>query len=176
MAKTRKQKEEEIAFLQDRLADSKCVVMVGYQGIGVNEIQELKRNFKEVNVLYRVAKKSLFRKALQKIGLAEEVKVSDFKKPVAFAFSQDETSAPKKISEFAKENNKLEILGGIMDKEFIDADVMQHLAKLPDRDVLLSQCLFVINSPISGFVNVLRSNIQSLVFVLNNIKAEKEKA
>ena len=166
MAKTRIEKEKMLAKLNDRLENSKSAVLVDYKGLKVKDIQDLRKSLLQKKVHFNVFKNSLIKIAFKKHGI--EFDQGIFKKPIAIAFAlEDEVSGAKEIDLFAKKNEALEILGGILEKKAIDADMVKRLAALPSREELLAKMVGSIASPLSGIVNVLVGNVRGLVNVLN---------
>ena len=91
--------------------------------------------------------------------------------------SKNDPVAPAKlISEFIKDNRIMEIKGGLVEGKVIDADAVKALANLPPREVLIARLLGSMQSPITGFVNVLQGNIRNLVFGLDAVRQQKESA
>ena len=171
MAKTRVKKEEIIAGLDQKIADMKSAVIVDYQGLKVKDIEELRSTLRKQNVSFNVSKNTLTKIALTKGGIEFDEGV--FKKPVAIAFAMDDEVAPaKEIALFAKKNEAIEILGGILERKFIDESMVRKLAALPTKDQLRAKLVGTIAAPLSGMVNVFAGNIRGLVNVLN---AHKDK-
>jgi large subunit ribosomal protein L10 len=167
---TKKQVVEEI---KEKINNAQSIVLVDYRGLNVEEVTELRKQYREAGVEYKVYKNTMMRFAFKDIGL------EDFNKylagPSAIAFSVEDSIAPAKItSEFAKTHKKLEIKAGVVDGKVIDLDGVQNLASLPPREVLIAQVLGGLNSPISGFANVLQANVRNLVYALNAIKEKQE--
>ena len=122
------------------------------------------------NIDYQVAKKTLIKTGLEKSDL-KNIEMPELEGSVAAAFGYDDEATPAKlINDFSKTNKKLVILGGLMNGQFIGADQVKTLAKLPGREQLLAQVVGTIQAPVSGFARVLSGNIRNLVGVLNNIK------
>jgi large subunit ribosomal protein L10 len=166
----KKQKVEEI---KEKINNSQAIVLVDYRGLNVEEVTELRKQYREAGVEYKVYKNTMMRFAFKDAGL------EDFNKyllgPSAIAFSSGDPVAPAKVtSEFAKDHKNLEIKAGIVDNKVIDVNGVQSLADLPPREVLIAQVLGGLNAPISGFVNVLQGNIRNLVYALNAIKEKQE--
>ena len=91
--------------------------------------------------------------------------------------SKNDPVAPAKlISEFIKDNRIMEIKGGLVEGKVIDADAVKALANLPSREVLIARLLGSMQSPITGFVNVLQGNIRNLVYALDAVRQQKESA
>ncbi|MFA7253444.1 MAG: 50S ribosomal protein L10 [Patescibacteria group bacterium] len=168
MAKTREKKEELIARLEEEISGAKAAVLVDYKGLKVKETEDLRNALREKGISFNVAKNSLVKIALKKNGITFEEGI--FKKPIAIAFGKnDEVAAAKEIDLFAKKHEAMEILGGILEKKMIDAEMVKKLASLPSREELLAKMVGSIASPLSGMVNVLAGNLRGLVNVLKAV-------
>jgi large subunit ribosomal protein L10 len=100
-----------------------------------------------------------------------------FKGPSAVAISYEDPVAPAKVlTQFAKDNNKLEIKVGVLNGKVLDAQSIKALASLPSREVLLAQLLSTLNAVPTSFVRVLAEVPRSLLNVLTAIKDQKEAA
>jgi len=173
MAKTRAQKEDALKDLADKLKSFKSLVFADYKGLKVKEAAEIKRLCKKQNVSYLVAKKTLIKLALEKAGY-KDIDVKALQGNIAIVIGLEDEVAPAKIvANFAKDHKALKLLGGIMESKFIDLDQVTALSKIPSKVELLSQLVRTMNSPVSGFVNVLAANIRGLLTVLNGIKDSK---
>ncbi|MEI6499113.1 MAG: 50S ribosomal protein L10 [bacterium] len=173
MAKTRKQKEVIIDSLNQKVQNMKAAVIVDYKGMKVKDITVLRKNLRAQNVDFNVAKTTLLRIAFKNHNI--EIDESLLKQPVAVAFAMgDEVAPAKEIDKFAKTNEAIQVLGGILEGKQIDAAAVKRLAALPSREQLYGQLVGTIAAPISGFVNVLAGNLRGLVNVLNAYKDQKE--
>ena len=173
MSKTRKQKENSVKDLTDKLNKSKSMVFVDYHGLTVNEVQELKSQGKEQDVDYSVVKNSLFKIALKNSDL-KGIKLEDFSGPRAVAFGYEDEVAPAKVlHSFAKKHKAMELIGGVLGDKLLDIKEITSLAKLPSRDELLAKTVGTIKAPITSFVNVLSGNLRNLINVLNAVKDNK---
>ena len=170
MAKSRLQKEEQLAKLNDRFG-SKKAVFVDYQGLSVSEMENLRNVLEENGVEFSVIKNTLAKIALKNSGI--EVEDELLKKPVAVAFADDEVTPSKEIKNFSKLHEKLEILGGVIEKQFVPVATINALAMLPSRDELYAKVVGSIAAPISGMVNVLAGNIRGLINVLSQYQESK---
>lgn len=169
MAKTKAQKEGAFGELLEKLEQMKSAVIVSFSGLKVKDAQKLREKSWASGVDYAVVKKTLLGIALKKAGLAE-VDAKSLTGNVAMAFGlEDETSAPKLIAEFAKENEAMKILGGLLGKQYIDAAGVKSLASLPSKQALLGKMVGTIAAPMSGMLNVLQGNIRGLMQVLSAI-------
>ena len=175
MPKTRVQKETMLAALQDRLSRSQSVVFVSVKGVRVDEIEAIRTGLFEQGLQMQVAKNSLLKRALTDTG--SEVPAELLDQSIALIFGYDDAVAgPKVVMPFVKDIEALEVLGGLMDKVFIQPKQVEALAKLPSREQLLGQLVGTLQAPISGLVNVLHGNIRGLVTVLAAIRDTKPAA
>ena len=95
--------------------------------------------------------------------------------PTVAAFGIEDAVQPAKIlNDFAEENDRLEIKGGILDGRVVSIDEVKALAKLPSREVLVAHLLGSLNAPIQGLATVLSGNIRGLAVALNQIREKKE--
>lgn len=165
MAKTREYKEKVVKTLTEHLAQSKSAVLIGYKGLKVAETEELRNRLREKKVHFHITKNTLFKIALKNTGITVSPELLD--KPLAIAFAtEDEVTPAKEIDLFAKEHEAIEILGGILENEYIDEHMIKRLASLPSKEELYAKLVGSIAAPLSGMVNVLAGNIRGLVSVL----------
>ena len=133
--------------LTEKFSAAASAVIVDYRGLTVEQVTELRKQLRDANVEMKVIKNSILVRAAEKAGLngLEEV----FSGPTAVAFSNEDVVAPAKIiDEFAKTADKLEIKGGIIEGKVASIEEITALAKLPNRDGLLSMLLSVLQAPV----------------------------
>ena len=161
--------------LHDRFARSAIIVVTDYNGLDVASINDLRRKLREADIEYQVVKNTLLVRAAED---TEAALIKDyFKGPSAVAISYEDPVAPAKVlTQFAKDNNKLEIKVGVLNGKVLDAQAIKALATLPSREVLLAQLLSTLNAVPTSFVRVLAEVPRSLLNVLTAIKDQKEAA
>lgn len=169
------EKQQIAEDLRDRLSKSAIIVLTGYKGLDVAAMNDLRRRLRAEGIEYQVVKNTLLIRAAEDNDIAL---IKDyFKGPSAIALSYDDPIAPAKVlSEFAKENKKLEIKAGVMNGQVLDANAIKALAKLPSREVLLGQFLSALNAIPTSFVRTLAEIPRSFVGVLAAIRDQKEAA
>lgn len=166
---TRKQKEQIVEELADRVKRQKSLIFTDAKSVKVKDIQKIRRELKKLEAEYKVAKKSLMKLALVKEG--KEMDLSGFSGSLAVSFGyKDPISLIKVLAKFAKESKDFKILGGMVENRVVSAIEIQEFSKIPSREILLAKLIGGIKAPISGFVNVLQGNMRNLVGVLNAIK------
>lgn len=161
-----------IEEIRTSLNGSKVALVTHYRGLTVAELTDLRRKMRAAGAEYRVVKNTLAKRATQ--GTPYTALDGFLSGPSGLATSQDPVAPAKVLAEFAKANPKLVLVGGVLDGNKITPEGIQELAKLPSREVLLSQLMGVMNGPIRGFVTVLNQIPASFVRVLEQIRQQKE--
>ena len=168
-------KKKIVEELKQKFATTKVVIVTDYKGLDVAQMTELRRKLNEVNVEYQVVKNTMLKRASK--DTEAELLVDVFKGPSGVAFSFEDPVAPAKIlTQFAKDNEKLEIKAGVMNGKTMDLNAIMALSKLPSREELLAQVLSAMNAVPTGFVRALADVPRRMVNVLNAIKDQKEAA
>ena len=170
MLLTKEKKNEVLSELKQLFESSSASVASDYSGLKANELTQLRKAMSEKGIKLVVTKNSLVKKALE--GLNLEIDQTILDKPVIFAFGRDEVETAKTLSEFAKEHEALEILGGIVQGEASDQAKIKVLSLLPSREELQGKLVGILAAPTYGLVNVLHGNIRGLVNVLNQYKSK----
>ena len=165
---TKVQKKKVIDDLADKIKRQQCLIFTNINGVNVSEMQKLRRNLREAEIEYKVAKKTLINLALKKVK--QDVDISNVEGSLGLAFSYSDSVSPAKIIfKFAKEHKNLKILGGIIENRFLTFKEVEALSMIPSREELLVKLLYSIKGPIAGLVNVLQGNLRNLIGALNAI-------
>lgn len=171
MPKTRAEKEVLLQSLEQKLA-GKTVVFTQYQGLTVKEMTDLRGNLRAVGADYTVTRNSLLRKALASASIEIPSDILDVQLAVA-ASAKDEVEPNRVVVKFAKEHEKLQILGAIVDGAFVPESSVRALAALPSRDQLYAKVVGSVAAPLRGLVTVLGGNLRGLVSVLHQYQLTK---
>lgn len=172
---TKKQKESIVKELSKNIKESKTAVICDYKGMTVPEIGELREGLRKNNASMEVTKKTLMKVALKDAKVDLDPREMEGQLAIVHG-GDDEVSSPKTLHEYAKENEKLKILAGVLEGNPLSAEEVKNLAKLPSKEELLGKVVGTIKAPVSGFVNVLSGNLRNLVYALNAVKEAKEGA
>ncbi len=169
----RAEKQTQIDGLTAKFSDAQAAFLTDYRGLDVEKITALRSQLREKETEYRVVKNTLARIAAKATG--NEALVDLLKGPSALALVYgDPAAAAKVLVEFAKKEDALEVMGGVLDGNYLDIDTLKRLAELPSKDVMRATLLGTMNAVPGGFVNVLSAVTRSAVLVLNAIKEQKE--
>ncbi len=169
----RDQKAAVIEEVSTQISDSEAVFAVDYRGISVAQVAELRISLGDAGARFRVVKNTLTELAADRAGADPLKEVLDG--PTAFTFvapDGDVALAAKALADFRRRTDLLEFKGGVMNGEAISADQIGALSRLPAREVLHSQLVGVIASPITGLVRGLNALISGLAIQLQQIADE----
>ena len=141
----REEKQELITELNGEFKKSGLVVVVLNKGMTVAEVSELRNNIRKDGAKYRVAKNRLAKFALA--GTPCEAMADLLVGPTAIAYSEDTIAASRAVVKMAKTCDKLEVVGGVMNGQKIDAATVAQLASLPSLDELRAKIVGLLQAP-----------------------------
>jgi len=175
LSNNRDLKQQTIVEIKDRFQRAGSVILVEYRGINVEDVTNLRRQFRAADVEYVVLKNTLVKRALGELNI--DGLDSLLEGPSAFAFSYKDPVAPAKvIKDFIDKtkNEHIKVKGGLVDGQVIDVKGVQALANLPPREVLIAQLMGSLNAPATNLVGVLSATLRSLVYAIDAIRKQKE--
>ena len=173
MTLDRQKKEQLVERYSQGFARAQNALVLGYRGITVPEVTQLRAKIREVGAVYEVVKNSLAQRALQDSEMA--ALAEHFEGPTAVAYSEtDIVGLAKVLTEFSKEVPALEVRAGLLQGEPIAVEEIEQIAALPTRDELVAKVLFLLQSPISRLVRGLGAITPQFVRVLEQIRLRKD--
>ncbi len=141
----RSQKADAVAALNSTFSEAGVVVVTRNLGLTVAQSTDLRSKIRDTGATYKVTKNSLAKLA------AKDTVYSSLSElltgPIALATSVDPVAAAKATVEFAKTNDKLEIVGGSMNGQLLDAEGVKALASMPSLDELRGRLVGLIQAP-----------------------------
>jgi large subunit ribosomal protein L10 len=160
----RAQKRELVTKLNEQWKSSGVLVVAHYKGMTVAQMTEFRKRVKEAGGVVQVTKNRLAKLALDGTDMAA---VADLLKgQTCVAYSSDPVSAARVSIKYAKENDKLVILGGAMGKTRLDGAGVQALADLPSLDELRAKLVGLIQAPASKIARIVKEPGSQLARVL----------
>ena len=163
-AKVLAKKQSDAEELKNKFEKSKLVILADYRGINVDDITKIRAVLRKTDSEYLVAKNSTLRFAVK--GTEVEGVSEYLEGPTAVVFSYDDYVAPAKVLyDYAKDSEFYKIKAGIMDGKVISKEEVIKLAKLPSKEMLLTQ-----------LATVLLANIRNLAVVLDQVAKKEETA
>jgi len=156
MAITRDKKNTLIAELAELFATSKGAVGAAYTGISVAQMQQLRAQARENNVVIKVVKNRLVRVALSQNDKFKAADTSLLTGQLLYAFSSEDEVAPAQVlATFGKKNPQLQLVAGFDGEgKSLDTATVTALAALPTKDQLRGQVVSVIAAPLTQFLGV----------------------
>jgi large subunit ribosomal protein L10 len=149
----RNEKAAVVTDVAAQVARSQTLALAEYRGLTVEHLNNLRRQARDKGVYLHVLKNTLARRAVA--GTPFEVVSESMVGPLIYGFSEDAVAAAKVIADFAKGNDKLVIKAGAYAGRALTVDQVKSLAAIPSKEVLLSQLLGLMQSPVSSMARVL---------------------
>jgi large subunit ribosomal protein L10 len=170
----REEKKLVVQELCDEFEKSAGIVLTDYQGLNVDEINQVRNTLREKAIKYKVYKNTLIKRATEEVGLAELSE--NLTGCTAIAFSKDEPIlVVKLLNQFYQKNkNTFKLKKALVEGKVFLEEQLDRIANLPTKEELLSKMLGNMNSPITSFAFVLKAPLSGLVNVLNQIRKQKE--
>ena len=159
----RSQKADAVAALNATFNEVGVVVITRNLGMTVAQTTALRVKMRDAGASFKVSKNSLARLAIQDTNYAG---IGDMLTgPVALATSVDPVAAAKIAVEFAKTNDKLEILGGAMGTLVLNADGIKALASMPSLNELRAKLIGLVQAPATKIAQVVTAPAAKLARV-----------
>lgn len=167
------EKEKRVSEIEAMLASARGIYLADYQGLNVEQINDLRNKLREASVTFKVVKNTLARRSVDQVGL-EELK-QYLTGPTAMAFClADPILGAKILSDFKKQNEKLELKACVFDNQVYDKNYIEKIANLPAVEQIKAQAMGMMSAPLQSMVGVLKNLLTSTVIVLNQIKKQRE--
>ena len=170
----RTEKAAAIAALHRTLQETQLVVVTHQLGLTVAEVTNLRGKMRAAGAGFKVTKNRLARIALK--GTQFEGIDDLFTGPTAIAFSRDPVAAAKVVADFAKSNDKLQIVGAGLGNQVLNAEGVKALATLPSLDQLRAQLIGLISTPATRIAGVLQAPGGQIARVLSAYANKDEAA
>ncbi|KKR10415.1 MAG: 50S ribosomal protein L10 [Parcubacteria group bacterium GW2011_GWA2_39_18] len=162
MPRTRQQKELTLKEAAENISRARSLVFVGMSGISVAKLTELRKQMRKQEVSFTVIKKTLLKKALEQNNFKADKEVFEDKNIFGMAVgTKDEVAPAKIIYDFAKKemmtnkNFKLNMSGGFLLGDFLTAQAVNNLGKLPSKEQLIAQFVYTIAAPLKNMLYTL---------------------
>ena len=161
----REQKESFVQNLKSIIAENSLVLVFHYRGMSMTDMTDLRVQSFNSGCNIKVTKDRLTKLALE--GSDKAALSEFFDGPTAIAYSSDPVQLTKLLTNFAKNNSNLVILGGIMDNEILSVEKIEILSKLPSLEEIRAQLIGLISSPAQKIASVLTAPSGDLARVFN---------
>ena len=139
--------------MSSQLDKAEAVIVAHYQGLTVKQLDDLRKKMREHGIQFKITKNRITKLALEKTSRKDLSNL--FTGPTAVAFGEDAIMSARILSKFAKDNDNLKLIGGIMDNEGLDQAGVQNVASLPTLDEARANIVGILNAPASKLVSIL---------------------
>jgi large subunit ribosomal protein L10 len=156
----RQQKEQVVADVRKMFGTAEATFLINYKGLSVQLMQTLRKQIRESSGTMKVTKARLMKIAAKDVQGGQAF-VDKFKDQVSLVFAKtDAPTVAKRIVEFAKENEALNIVAGFFEDRLISKEEVVALGSLPSRDVLLATLVYTLQAPMVGLVGTLEAKVK----------------
>ena len=156
----KEQKQNYITEMANQFEKSKAVMVTHYQGLTMPQLDELRSKMREHGIVFKITKNRITKIAIGKTKCKDLSKL--FNGPTAVAFGEDAIMSARILSRFAKENENLKLIGGIMDNEILDQAGVQNVANLPTLDEARANIIGILNASASKLVSILLARSEKM--------------
>lgn len=144
-----KAKQETVSEIVTKAKASNGIVVAEYRGLTVDQIQELRRALRAEKASMGVYKNSLVERAADELGYADLKQI--LTGPNAIIFSEDLTAGAKIVAKYARRFESLNVKGGVFEGKFASKEETMTIAKLPNKEGLISMLLSCLQAPVRQF-------------------------
>ena len=157
---TREQKKDYITKMESEFQNNEAVLVTHYQGLNMNQLDELRSQMREHGIKFQITKNRITKLAIEKTKCKDLSNL--FTGATAVAFSNDAIMSARILSKFAKTNENLKLLGGIMGSDILDQAGVQNVANLPTLDEARANIVGILAAPASKFVSILLARSEKM--------------
>jgi large subunit ribosomal protein L10 len=165
LAITKQRKQELISEYVQSLQQAKGIVITEYRGMTMKELDDLRRKLRESNTGFTVTKNTLFKIALQEVGMNVPDDLLAGPVAVAVAFG-DLAKTIQIVLDYAKDNELFVAKGGVIGARSFPAEQLEAISKLPPLNVLRAQLIGMTTMPLNQFLGLLEEPGRQVVAVI----------
>jgi large subunit ribosomal protein L10 len=156
----KEQKKNYISEMETQFQNNEAVMVTHYQGLTMSQLDELRGQMREHGIKFTITKNRITKIALEKTKCKELSNL--FTGATAVAFSNDAIISARILSKFAKTNESLKLLGGIIGNEVLDQAAVQNVANLPTLDEARANLVGILATPASKLVSILLARSEKM--------------
>jgi len=156
----KEQKKNYITEMESQFQNNEAILVTHYQGLTMTQLDKLRDQMREHGIKFKITKNRITKLALEKTKCKELSNL--FTGPTAVAFSNDAIISARILSKFAKDNESLKLLGGIMGNDILDQAGVQNVANLPTLDEARAKIVGILATPPSKLVSILLARSEKM--------------
>ena len=171
----KQEKAESVAEIKDLVGGASALFLVDYHGISVENVNQLRRDFRKEGTTYKVFKNTLLKRALQDAGGYDEL-LDKLTGMTAVAFAGENFVAPAKIiKKYFDDKKNLKFKGCYIESTFYGEEQLNVLASMPTKDEIMASIIGSIQNPATGIVGAINAVMRDIVSCVDQI-SKKEAA
>lgn len=166
------ERQETVDALAEQFRVSPNLYVTDFTGLNVLRMTELRRRLRTAGVGYVVVKNTLAQRALavNKISALDD----HLSGPIGLVLAgKDPVAAAKVLTDFAREFEKPAVKIGLVDGKPVTPEQVKQLARLPSREVLLSQLAGAMQAPMAEFAGVMNELLMQVVGALEALRTQR---
>jgi len=156
----KEQKKNYISEMETQFQNNEAIMVTHYQGLTMSQLDELRWQMRDHGIKFTITKNRITKIALEKTKCKDLSNL--FTGATAVAFSNDAIISARILSKFAKTNESLKLLGGIMGNEVLDQAAVQNVANLPTLDEARANIVGILATPASKLVSILLARSEKM--------------
>ncbi len=156
----KEQKKNYISEMSTRFQNSQAVLVTHYQGLTMVQLDDLRAKMREHGIIFKITKNRITKLALEKTKCKDLSNL--FTGPTAVAFSEDAIVSARILSKFAKDNENLKLIGGIMGSEILDKIGVQNVANLPTLNEARANIVGILKASASKIISILLARSEKM--------------
>ena len=156
----KEQKKNYISEMETQFQNNEAVLVTHYQGLTMPQLDELRSQMREHGIIFRITKNRITKLALEKTKCKDLSNL--FIGPTAVAFGEDAIMSARILSKFAKENENLKLIGGIMDNEVLDQAGVQNVANLPTLNEARANIVGILSASAGKLISILLARSEKM--------------
>jgi len=149
----REQKSNYVSSLKESLNNNEAMMIYHYQGLNVNQLDDLRSQMRDAGALLKVTKNRITKIALK--DTQHEEAISLFSGQTGVALSKDPITLAKTLVNFQKKNDMLKIVGGVMDSKVLAPEDVAQIATLPTLDEARAKIVGILQTPAQQLISIL---------------------
>ena len=156
----KEQKKNYIKEMETAFQNNESVLVTHYQGLTMSQLDELRAQMREHGIKFKITKNRITKLALEKTKCKEISNL--FTGATAVAFSDDAIMSARILAKFAKTNQNLKLLGGVMGSDVLDQAGVQNVANLPTLDEARANIVGILATPASKLISILLARSEKM--------------
>ncbi len=173
----RTQKEAFVAELRERVERAPVMYLTDFTGLSVKEMTQLRRKLKGSGAEYVVVKNRLAKRVFSESEEIPDI-TENLTGPTGLVFGyEDAVAAARALSDFARDHDRKPAFKlGVVDRQVLQPEQIDKLARLPSREQLLAQLAGAFEAPMAALASALGAKLQETVGLLDALKEERAAA